>query len=39
MSRIGIVTCSNCTQDLDCATLVCLRDLRERKGFYEGDCG
>ncbi len=35
MSRIGIITCSNCTQDLDCATLVCLRDLRERKGFFQ----
>jgi len=40
MSRIGILTCSNCTQELDCASVVCLGDLRKRKGFfqrYEGD--
>ena len=35
MPRIGIITCSNCTQDLDCASLVCLRDLRKRKGFFQ----
>lgn len=40
MSRLGILTCSNCTQELDCASVVCLGDLRKRKGFfqrYEGD--
>lgn len=35
MARIGIVTCSNCTQDLDCASTVCLGDMRKRKGFFE----
>lgn len=35
MSRIGILTCSNCTQDLDCASVVCLADMRKRKGFFE----
>ncbi|MDQ0286159.1 hypothetical protein J2Z49_001271 [Desulfofundulus luciae] len=24
MARIGIITCSNCTQDLNCASVVCL---------------
>ncbi len=35
MSRIWILTCSNCTQELDCASVVCLRDMRKRKGFFE----
>ncbi|WP_366923102.1 CGGC domain-containing protein [Metallumcola ferriviriculae] len=35
MARIGILTCSNCTQDLDCASVVCLGDLRKRRGFFE----
>ncbi|MEW5953600.1 MAG: CGGC domain-containing protein [Bacillota bacterium] len=35
MARIGILTCSNCTQELDCASVVCLGDLRKRKGFFE----
>lgn len=34
MARIGIITCSNCTQDLNCASVVCLGDLRKRKGFF-----
>jgi len=34
MARIGIITCSNCTQDLDCAAVVCLGDLRKRRGFF-----
>ncbi|MEW6242965.1 MAG: CGGC domain-containing protein [Bacillota bacterium] len=34
MARIGIITCSNCTQDLDCASVVCLADLRKRSGFF-----
>ncbi len=34
MARIGIITCSNCTQDLDCASVVCLGDLRKRRGFF-----
>ncbi|MFZ5631827.1 MAG: hypothetical protein ACOY40_03200 [Bacillota bacterium] len=33
MPRIGIITCSNFTGDLDCASVVCLADLRKRKGF------
>ncbi|MEW6275317.1 MAG: CGGC domain-containing protein [Bacillota bacterium] len=35
MARIGIITCSNCTQDLDCASVVCLGDLRKRKGLFQ----
>lgn len=35
MSRIGILTCSSCTQELDCASVVCLEDLRKRRGFFE----
>ena len=35
MSRIGILTCSNCTQDANCASVVCLGDLRKRKGLFE----
>ncbi len=35
MARIGIVTCSNCTQDIHCASVVCLGDMRKRKGFFE----
>jgi predicted metal-binding protein len=35
MARIGIMTCSNCTQESNCASVVCLGDLRKRKGFFE----
>lgn len=35
MVRIGIITCFNCTQDLDCASVVCMGDLRKRKGFFQ----
>ncbi|MDR3569880.1 MAG: CGGC domain-containing protein [Syntrophobacteraceae bacterium] len=35
MARIGIVTCSNCTQDTNCAAVVCLADMRKRQGFFE----
>ena len=35
MPRIGIITCSNCTGDLDCASVVCLADMRKRKGFFK----
>ena len=35
MARIGILTCSNCTQDINCAAVVCLGDMRKRKGFFE----
>jgi predicted metal-binding protein len=34
MARIGIITCSNCTQDSSCASVVCLGDLRKRRGFF-----
>jgi predicted metal-binding protein len=35
MARIGIITCANCTQDANCASVVCLADLRKRRGFFE----
>ena len=35
LANIGIITCTNCTQDLDCASMICLKDLRERKGFFQ----
>lgn len=34
MARIGILTCSNATQDLGCSSVSCLRDLRKRKGAF-----
>lgn len=34
MARIGILTCSNATQDLDCASAYCFRDLRKRIGEF-----
>lgn len=35
MARIGILTCSNCTQDLNCASVACLGDMRKRRGLFE----
>lgn len=35
MARIGILTCSNCTQDTNCASVACLGDMRKRRGFFE----
>jgi len=35
MARIGILTCSNCTQETNCASVVCLGDMRKRQGFFE----
>ena len=35
MARIGIITCANCTQDTNCASVVCLGDMRKRRGFFE----
>jgi predicted metal-binding protein len=35
MTRIGILNCSNCTQDMNCASVVCLGDMRKRRGFFE----
>ena len=34
MARIGILTCSSCTQDCNCAAVVCLADMRKRRGFF-----
>ena len=34
MARIGIINCSNCTQETDCACVVCLGDMRKRKGLF-----
>ncbi|HDH06063.1 MAG TPA: CGGC domain-containing protein [Nitrospirae bacterium] len=34
MARIGILTCSNATQDLGCSSSSCLADLRKRKGAF-----
>lgn len=34
MPRIGILTCSNATQDLGCSSASCLADLRKRKGTF-----
>ncbi|MBT8342703.1 MAG: CGGC domain-containing protein [Desulfatitalea sp.] len=35
MSRIGILTCSNCTQDTNCASVACLGDMRKKRGLFE----
>ena len=35
MARIGILTCTNATQDLGCSSVSCLRDMRKRKGAFE----
>jgi len=35
MARIAILTCSNCTQDSNCESVVCLGDMRRRRGFFE----
>jgi len=34
MARIGILTCSNATQDLGCSSVSCLSDYRKRKGTF-----
>ncbi len=34
MARIGILTCSNATQDLGCSSASCLADLRKREGTF-----
>jgi len=34
MARIGILTCSNATQELGCSSISCLADLRKRKGAF-----
>lgn len=35
MARIGILTCSNATQDLGCSSVSCLSDFRKRKGAFQ----
>ncbi|MEH0020971.1 MAG: CGGC domain-containing protein [Desulfobacter sp.] len=35
MARIGILTCSNCTQDANCASVVCLGDMRKKRGLFD----
>lgn len=35
MARIGVITCSNCTGELDCASVVCLGDMRKRSGLFK----
>ncbi|HSA78827.1 MAG TPA: CGGC domain-containing protein [Nitrospirota bacterium] len=34
MARIGILTCSNATQDLGCSSVSCLFDFRKRRGTF-----
>ena len=34
MAKIGILTCSNATQDLGCSSVSCLADFRRRKGMF-----
>ncbi len=34
MPRIGILTCSNVTQDLGCSSASCLADFRKRRGTF-----
>jgi predicted metal-binding protein len=34
MPRIGILTCSNATQDLGCSSVSCIADLRKRRGAF-----
>ena len=34
MAKIGILTCSNATQDLGCSSVSCLANLRKRKGAF-----
>ncbi|HNX57496.1 MAG TPA: CGGC domain-containing protein [Spirochaetota bacterium] len=34
MSKIAILTCANATQETNCSSTGCLRDMRERNGFF-----
>ncbi len=34
MAKIGILTCSNATQDLGCSSVSCLADFRKRRGTF-----
>ena len=35
MARIGIITCSNCARETNCSSVVCLADMRKRKGRFD----
>ena len=35
MARIGIITCSNLTQEWGCVSSMCLAEIKERKGFFK----
>jgi len=35
LARIGIITCSNLTQELGCVSSVCLAEIKERKGCFK----
>ncbi len=35
MARIGIITCSNCAQETNCSSVVCLADMRKRRGLFD----
>jgi predicted metal-binding protein len=35
MARIGILTCSNVTQDLGCSSVNCLAEVKKRGGEFE----
>jgi len=35
MARIGILTCGNCCRETNCSSVICLRDMRERRGFFD----
>lgn len=35
MKRIAILTCSNCTQEVHCASTGCLEDMRHRNGYFQ----
>ncbi len=35
MARIGILTCSNATQDLGCSSASCLASINKRSGAFE----
>jgi predicted metal-binding protein len=33
--KIGIITCANATQDMNCCSVSCLRDLHKRLGSFQ----
>ena len=35
MARIGIITCGNCARETNCSSVICLKDMRERRGFFQ----